>query len=194
VDPGSQTDDKEAPSRHAVAQLPAGFFALPYRERRAVVSRIAYRRSIRRTSTREVIAHTYTDGDPSAVGPLAVALELDPDVVVKRSAAFGLSCIPLKTVVPALRGALTSKDRATKGHAIHALGRLRAREAVPDLVLLLDDWYAGLTAADALVSIEDEHALEPMRRAAARGPRFRRRRLQQRVWALESAVTNHKSA
>ncbi len=117
-----------------------------------------------------------------------MALEDDPDTLVKRHAAYGLACLPDPAVVPALRGALPLADRATKGHAILALGRLRAREAVPDLVRLLDDRYALMLVADALVEIGDEHALAPLKRAARRGSPFRRRRVRKRVSMLESAV------
>jgi len=168
--------------------LPADYLMLPAGERRAVVESLTERRTVRRDSLREVIAHHYEDGDPAVIGGLSIALELDPDRRVKRAAAAGLACIPDKAVIPALRGALSAKDRATKGHAIFALGRLGAREAVPDLVRLLDDSYSRTAVADALVAIEDEDALRALRRAAARGPRFRRRRLGQRVSALESAL------
>ena len=123
-----------------------------------------------------------------------MALELDPDRLVKREAAAGLGRIPDRAVIPALRGALSATDRATKRHAIITLGRLRAREAVPDLVGLLGDRYSRTSAADALVAIGDEAALGPLRQAAARGPRFRRRRLQQRASALEDALEDRGSA
>jgi HEAT repeat protein len=174
--------------------LPPDFLTLPTRERRAVVEDLARRRTIRRDSLRDVIAHTYEDGDPDVIGALSFALELDPDRVVKRAAAAGLGRIPSKTVIPALRGALSATDRATKSHAIITLGRLRAREAVPDLVRLLDDSYSRTAVAHALVAIGDEDALGPLRQAAARGPRFRRRRLQQRVSELESALGDRRSA
>jgi HEAT repeat protein len=168
--------------------LPHDFLMLPSKERREIVSSLGRTRSRRRASSAQAIQHWHEDGESEVIPALTVALELDPDAVVKRSAAFGLGCIPDQVVVPALRGALTSPDRATKAHAIYALGRLGAREAVPDLVLLLDDWYARIPAADALVAIEDADALGPLRQAAARGPCLRRRRLQKRVSALERAV------
>ena len=90
--------------------------------------------------------------------------------------------------MPALLSALTFSDRATKGHAILALGRLQVREAVPALVPMLDDSYGRILAADALVEIADERALEPLTEAAARGSWLRRRRLRERVSALETAL------
>ena len=95
-----------------------------------------------------------------------MALEVDPDRLVKRHAAYGLSRIPDEAVAGPLIGALPLPDRATKGHAILALGRLRAREAVPDLVPLLDDRYARMLVANALVAIGDERGLAPLRQAA----------------------------
>jgi HEAT repeat protein len=175
-------------------RLPRDFFTLPARERRELVWGFTQRRSHRRPSTREAIAHMHEDGDPAAVGALSTALELDPDTLVKRHAAFGLSCIPDQTVVPALLSALTFPDRATKGHAILALGALHVREAVPALLRMLDDSYGRIPAADALVAIADERALEPLRDAAARGSWLRRRRLRERVSALETALGQRRPA
>ncbi|HWX96353.1 MAG TPA: HEAT repeat domain-containing protein [Solirubrobacteraceae bacterium] len=168
--------------------LPRDFLTLPPKERREIVWSMARTRSRRRESLAETIQHANEDGEPAVIPALTVALEVDPDTLVKRHAAYGLACIPDQAVVPALRGALPSADRATKGHAILALGRLRAREAVPDLVLLLDDRYARMLVADALVEISDECALAPLRRAAARGSPFRRHRLRKRVSTLETAL------
>jgi HEAT repeat protein len=170
--------------------LPSDFLTLPPKERREIVWSLARTRSHRRESLAETIRHANEDGETAVVPALTVALEVDPDTLVKRHAAYGLACIPDQAVVPALRGALPSADRATKGHAILALGRLRVREAVPDLLLLLDDRYARMLVADALVEIADEHALTPLRHAASRGSPLRRHRLRKRVSALEIAVGN----
>jgi HEAT repeat protein len=174
--------------------LPDDFLTLPVRERREIVWSMARRRSRHRESTAEAIAHAYEDGEPAVVPALTVALEVDPDTQVKRHAAFGLGCIPEQAVVPALRGALSSTDRATKGHAILALGRLRAREALPDLAGLLDDTYARFLAADALVAIADERALATLRQAASHGSPLRRHRLRKRVSALETTLGARGSA
>jgi HEAT repeat protein len=168
--------------------LPHDFLRLPVRERREIVWSLASRRSRHRESTAEAVMHAYEDGEPAVVPALTVALEVDPDTHVKRHAAFGLGCIPEQAVVPVLRGALASKDRATKGHAILALGRLRAREALPDLAVLLDDTYARFLAADALVAIADEQALAALRQAASHGSPLRRHRLRKRVSALETTL------
>jgi HEAT repeat protein len=161
---------------------------LPSKQRREIVWNLAQARSRRRDSLAETIRHSHDDGEPAAAPALTVALEDDPDRLVKRHAAFGLACIRDRAVVSPLRGALPLDDRATKGHAIVALGRLGAREAVPDLVPLLDDPYARMLVADALVAIGDERGLAPLRQAAARGSPVRRARLRKRVSALESAL------
>src|SRR5260370_8660041 len=75
-------------------RLPRDFLTLPARERRELVWAFTQHRSRRRRSTREAIAHMHEDGDPSVVGALSTALELDPDTVVKTPAAFGLPSIP----------------------------------------------------------------------------------------------------
>lgn len=181
------------PERAGSFALPRDFFARPQKERREIVSSLARTRSRSRESLTETIRHMYEDGEPAVIPALTVALEVDPDTLVKRHAAYGLACLPDQAVIPALRGALPSADRATKGHAILALGRLRVREAVPDLAGLLDDRYARMLVADALVEIGDEGALAPLRRAAARGSPFRRRRLRKRVSALEAALGDRPS-
>lgn len=164
--------------------LPPDFPTLAPRDRREIIKDLANPRSDRAT-TRARIVHMHEDGDRDREPALTLVLKLDPDRLVKRSATFGLACIPHPAVVPGLRYALGLPDRATKGHAIFALERLRVREAVPDLVALLDNSYGSLLAADALVAIGDENALPQMRRAAGRASRIRRHRLHKRVRALE---------
>lgn len=168
--------------------LPRDFPALPPKRRREIVWELARARSRHRESLDETIRHAHEDAEPAVIPALTSALEADPDRLVKRHAAYGLACIPDEAVVPALLGALPSPDRATKGHAILALGRLHQREAVPDLVRLLDDRYARMLVADALVEIGDERALTALRRAAARGSPVRRYRLRKRASALEAAA------
>jgi HEAT repeat protein len=168
--------------------LPSDFTALAPKERREIVWELAQARSGSRDSLRETIAHSSQDGDPAAIPTLAMALEADPDRLVKRHAAFGLGRIADEAVVAPLIGALGLPDRATKGHAILALGRLKAREAVPELVPLLDDSYARMLVANALVAIGDERGLAPLRQAATCFSPVRRINLQRRVRALEAAL------
>ncbi len=168
--------------------LPSDFVALEPKERREIVWELAQARSRSRDSLAETIRHSNQDGEPAAIGALTVALEADPDRLVKRHAAYGLARIPDEAVVGPLIGALPLRDRATKGHAILALGRLRAREAVPDLVPLLDDRYARMLVANALVAIGDERGLAPLRQAATCLSPVRRYHLGRRVRALEAAL------
>jgi HEAT repeat protein len=176
------------PERAGSLALPRDFLTLPPKERREIVWSLAVTRSRPRDALSETIRHSNEDGEPAVIPALTMALEVDPDKLVKRHAAYGLACIPDQGVVPALRGALPAADRATKGHAILALGRLRVRDAVPDLLRLLDDRYARMLVADALVEIGDERGLAPLRGAAALGFPLRRRRLRKRVSALETAL------
>ena len=171
--------------------LPPDFFTLPPKQRREIVWSLAKARSNSRDSLAETIQHSNEDGEPAAIGALTVALEADPDRLVKRHAAYGLACIPDEAVAGPLIGALPLPDRATKGHAILALGRRRVREAVPDLVPLLHDRYARMLAANALVAIGDERGLEPLRQAAKTHVPVRRLQLRRRVWALETALGQH---
>ena len=189
VAPGGEPEQTSAqPQRARSFALPREFHTLPPKERREIVWSLALTRSRSRDSLAETVRHSNEDGEPAVIPALTVALEVDPDKLVKRHAAYGLACIADQAVVPALRGALPAADRATKGHAILALGRLRVRDAVPDLARLLDDPYARMLVADALVEIGDERGLAPLRGAAARGSPLRRRRLRKRVSALETAL------
>ena len=171
--------------------LPPDFVTLPPKQRREIVWSLAKARSNSRDSLAETGQHSNEDGEPAAIEALTVALEADPDRLVKRHAAYGLACIPDEAVAGPLIGALPLPDRATKGHAILALGRLRVREAVPDLVPLLHDRYARMLAANALVAIGDERGLEPLRQAAKTHVPVRRFQLRRRVWALETALGQH---
>ena len=171
--------------------LPRDFIQLAPKQRREIVWSLAQARSRSRDSLAETVRHSNEDGEPAAMGALTVALEVDPDRLVKRHAAYGLSRIPDEAVAGPLIGALPLPDRATKGHAILALGRLRAHEAVPDLVPLLQDRYARMLVANALVAIGDERGLEPLRQAATCRSPVRRYHLRRRVWALETALGQH---
>ena len=71
--------------------------------------------------------------------------------------------------------------------AILTLGRLGARDAVPELIGLLDDWRCRLPAADALAAIGDRTALAPLQEVADRDVLWRRRHLRRRVAELEAA-------
>ena len=181
-------ETQEQAGRAGSLTLPPDYMTLAPKERREIVWKLALKRSRHRESLDETIRHAGKDGEPAVIPALLVALEADPDTLVKRHAAYGLASIPDQAIAPALRGALPSADRATKGHAIVGLGRLRARDAVPDLARLLDDRYARMLVADALVEIRDEHALAPLRAAAARGSPVRRYRLRKRIAALETAL------
>ena len=168
--------------------LPPDFIGRTPKQRREVVWALAQVRSRTCESLPETMRHSGEDGEPGVVPALTVALQTDPDKLVKRHAAYGLACVADDAIVPPLRGALALADPATKGHAILGLGRRRAREAVPELVGLLDDRYASLMAADALVAIGDERGLGGLSAAAGRGLPLRRHRLRRRVWALEAAL------
>ena len=176
------------PESSASFGLPPDFITRTPKQRREVVWALAQVRSRTRDPQAEAVRRSGVDGEPGVVPALTVALETDPDKLVKRHAAYGLASVADPAIIPPLRGALALPDRATKGHAILGLGRRRAREAVPDLVALLDDHYASLMAADALVAIGDERGLPAIRGAAGRGLPLRRHRLRRRVWALEAAL------
>ena len=185
---GQPEDAAASPQPADSFALPSNFVTLVPKQRREIVWELAQARSRSGDSPAETIRHSDQDGEPAAIPALTVALETDPDRLVKRHAAFGLARIPDKAVVDPLIGALALADRATKGHAILALGRLRAREAVPDLVPLLGDRYARMLVANALVVIGDERGLAPLRQAATCLSPVRRYHLHRRVRALEAAL------
>ena len=163
---GQPEDAGASPQPADPLALPSDFVTLSPKQRREIVWDLAQTRSRSGDSLAETIGHPNQDGEPAAIPALTVALEADPDRLVKRHAAFGLARIPDEAVVEPLIGALALADRATKGHAILALGRLRARAAVPELVPLLGDRHARMLVANALVAIGDERVCAPLRRAA----------------------------
>jgi HEAT repeat protein len=126
----------------------------------------------------------YTSGDPAGARALTDIVLRDPDVRVQRTGLFELSRIPDPVVLPAMLIGLTSSDRACRLHAILALRRLRAREAVPTLIPLLMDRRSRVDVARTLVAIRDERALEPLKAALARSPWWQRHRLRRCVSAL----------
>jgi HEAT repeat protein len=171
--------------RSEAVELPVGFFEMPRRTRLRHMNALSARKAVRRKTTREWIAHRYEDGDPAVIPALTRVLEADPDTAVRRSAAYGLSMTADEGAVSGLLIALQSSDRATRVHALKGLGHMRARQAVPLLVPLLDDWYWGAAAARALVAVQDERGLMALREAAARAFPWRRHRLKRLAAELE---------
>jgi HEAT repeat protein len=167
--------------------LPSRFFEEPKRSRLREVRRLAGRTPSGARGA-ERIATWFEGGDPTLIQALTAVVTTDSDRSVRRAAYAGLARIPDRAAIPGLLTGLSVSDRASRAHAVMALGRLAAREAVPGLVALLGDPYCRLMAGEALVEIRDESALEPLKRAAAHGLPWRRRRLRVRVEELAAAV------
>lgn len=127
-------------------------------------------------------------GDPSVIPALSEVVARDPDPRIRRSAVMGLARMSDSAAIPALLIGLDSDDSATRIWAIRGLGKLKARDAVPGLVLLLDDRRRRCDAAEALVTIRDERALGPLHEAARHGAPWTRRRLRRRANALASSL------
>lgn len=129
--------------------------------------------------------------DPRAIEALARTAVHDVDVGVRRQAVHGLRYSGDSAAVPGLLAGLRSPDSATRLHAIDGLGRLKCREAVPELIACLDEHHGGVSAwaAEALVAIRDERALGPLEDAASRTwlP-WRRRRLLRHADELRRAL------
>jgi HEAT repeat protein len=167
--------------------LPSRFFEQPPGIRRRHVDRLV-QRTPSGAHGREMIATWYEGGDPKLLTTFSALVERDPDGDVKRAAIQGLARIPDPAARFGLMKGLALPDRRTRYMAAEALGRLRSREAVPMLVSLLDDSYCRVAAAQALVAIRDERALESLRAAAAQAGPWRRRRLRRVVSALETEL------
>ncbi len=129
-----------------------------------------------------------TLGDPSVIPALCELVEGDPDRRVRRFAVAGLARMPDTAAIRGLLLGLDADDDVTRYWAVRGLGRLKAREAVPGLVRLLRDRSHRLAAAEALVTIRDERALEPLRDAAKHGSPWTRRRLRRDAQALASSL------
>jgi HEAT repeat protein len=113
--------------------------------------------------------------DERYAATLLFLFENDPAKIVQHAAIRQLGHMESPVALRALLAALDSDDVVSVEHAILGVQRLKAREAVPKLISMLDDkrhhdgFAIRLEAAEALVAIRDERALEPMRAAAKRG-------------------------
>lgn len=135
-----------------------------------------------------MISTWYEGGDLAAIRALNEVVENDSDAYVRRAAVQGLGRMPDPSAIPGLLLGLREPERRTRYLAASALGRQKAREALPDLIRLLDDRYCRAAAAEALVAIRDDRALQPLRAAVAHAPRWRRPRLRRLVIELEAAL------
>lgn len=171
----------------ATFELPRDFFSEPRRSRIRHVDKLVAR-TPGHPKGMEILRTWYQSGDVALIPTLTAVVNLDPDEDVRRSALGGLGRMPDRAAIPGLLPGLRSTDRRSRFLAVSALGRLGARESLPDLVELLGDRYCRTAAAEALVAIRDERALEPLRHAAAQARPWRRRRLRRRVDELEAAV------
>jgi hypothetical protein len=177
-----------APFAADYPSLPADFFDQQRRSRRKVVHRLAVRSAAPTTGTVDLIRNWSGGGDPEVIPALTAVVERDPDVAVKRAALSGLARIADGAAIPGLLLGLRSSDRASRTHATKGLAKLCAREAVPDLVELLEDRYSANSAAQALLAIRDERALGPLRLAATHGWPWRRLQMRRSVRAFERAL------
>jgi HEAT repeat protein len=126
-------------------------------------------------------------GNPAMVGALTAVLEVETNQALRRQVVFALASIDDPAAIPGLRSALSTAHRGSRGYAIDALGQLGAREAVPQLIALLDDPWSRRRAARALVLIRDERALGPLRQASQKA-RLHRRFLASSVAELEGRL------
>ncbi len=84
-----------------------------------------------------------------------------------------LAALDLEPFVAKLRRALAHPEPQTAARAAWILGERRERQAVPDLVRLLEasaDPFLAEAAAEALGTIGDRAALPALRQACAAGP------------------------
>jgi HEAT repeats len=173
------------PVNRLTADLPADYSELPKRKRHDYIMGLV----IRALPGRGALDGTNNDpGDPSFVGAFLSVLRVEPDTANRRLAVYALSRLPDEAIMEPLLEAAGSTDTATKVHAIKGLARLRARAAVPRLIELLADRSVRLQAAQALVTIRDERALEPLCSARDASNLRERKRFRRLVRALETGL------
>jgi HEAT repeat protein len=154
-------------------ELPKGFFLRTEEKRKLFAMQIGNQWDD--LDLRPGLLRPFSDVDPRAIPALTTVAEEDPLVSIRRTALSALRRTRDPAAIPALLNALKSDDPASRAQGIKGLEALKAREAVPALVALLDSKKDRTHAAEALVAIRDERALEPIRDAANRGwPRSRR--------------------
>lgn len=90
---------------------------------------------VRATATKAFVALRAREAVPVLVRSLAE----DPFAPARANAAWALGQVGGPGVVSALRKALADEDTWVRLRAVTALGRLRAREAIPDLSRMTED-------------------------------------------------------
>jgi HEAT repeat protein len=173
------------PMNRLTVDPPAGYSDLPQRRRHEYIMGLV----MCALPGKGALDGTNNDpGDPSFVRAFLSVLSVEPDTANRRLAVYALSRLPDEAVTEPLLEALGSTDTATKVHAIKGLARLRARAAVPKLIELLADRSVRFQAAQALVTIRDERALEPLRSACEASVLRARTRFRRLVRELETGL------
>jgi len=91
----------------------------------------------------------------------------DEDDEVRIAAISGISNVNATVAAPHLLNSLEKSDHLKiKYHIVETLGKLKAKEATEKFIDLLNDESSVmvLAAAEALGAIQDERALEPLKR------------------------------
>lgn len=108
---------------------------------------------------------------PKVVEKLAMLLQKDRDVHVRRAAARVLGVLKQESALPSLLQALRDKDPLVGWNAAWAIGSLKTRGAIPPLLLMLKEkGLCGRNAAEALggLGMEDDGVLEGLLLALTR--------------------------
>jgi HEAT repeat protein len=175
-------------------ELPPGFFERSDEERRQWIWDLRGGQPTGLTAREKILWTVDSTRDPRAIPALIEILERDGSVPVQRAALLALGGTKDPAAIPGLMIGLRSDDGACCLSAILGCQDLRAREAVPDLIALLantqrkDFRQLREHAAEALVAIRDERAIEPLRAVAKHGGLRSRRRLQRLADELASSV------
>lgn len=174
--------------------LPPGFFERSDEERQQWIRDLKGSQPQDQTARETLLWIVDSKRDPRAVPALTEIMQRDPSIPIQRAAVAALRGTGDPAAIPGIIIGLRSGDRACCLSAILGCRQLKAREAVADLIALLNNTQRKEFrqirehAADALVAIRDERAIQPLRAAATRGSPRSRRRLKRFADELASSL------
>ena len=112
-------------------------------------------------------------GEGEVLNPLIEVLKNDSSPKVRANAAMSLGQLNNEDAIQSLISALSDTDAFVRGMIIYSLGLLKAKEALNQLIMILEtdpDKEARMAAADSLAQIGDEKALKHLVKAYVYDP------------------------
>lgn len=112
-------------------------------------------------------------GEGEVLNPLIETLVNDSSPKVRANAAMSLGQLNNEDAIQSLISALSDKDAFVRGMIIYSLGLLKAKDALNQLIMILEtdpDKEARMAAADSLAQIGDEKTIKHLVKAYVHDP------------------------